>query len=146
MTLSFSNWLSLPAALSVHNSNMRFQINGNNRPIEFVEHYKHLGHIINSAFDDSDDIADKRAAFIGQASNFLCYFGKLSYEVKQHLFNSYCMSLFGCELWRLDHDSINTLSVAWRRAIRRVWSLPLTAHTDLLPLYRSTLQFYPSSR
>ena len=75
----------------VHNSNMRFQINGNN--IEFVEHYKHLGHIINSAFDDSDDIADKRAAFIGQANNILCYFGKLSSEVKQHLFNSYCVRL-----------------------------------------------------
>ena len=124
----------------VHNSNMRFQINGNN--IEFVEHYKHLGHIINSAFDDSDDIADKRAAFIGQANNILCYFGKLSSEVKQHLFNSYCMSLFGCELWRLDHDSIDTLSVAWRRAIRRVWSLPPTAHTDLLPLLCNSLPLH----
>ena len=68
---------------------MRFQINGND--IEFVEHYKHLGHIINSAFDDNEDIADKRAAFIGQANNILCYFGKPSSEVKQHLFNSYCI-------------------------------------------------------
>ena len=101
-----------------------------------MKHYKHLGHIINSAFDDSDDIADKRAAFIGQANNILCYFGKLSSEVKQHLFNSYCMSLFGCELWRLDDDSINTLSVAWRRASNQA-SLVSAAnstyrHTELL--------------
>jgi hypothetical protein len=45
-----------------HNSKMRFQINGND--IEFVEYYKRLGHIINSAFDDHDEgIADERADF-----------------------------------------------------------------------------------
>lgn len=123
-----------------HNYNMRFQINGND--IEFVESYKHLGHIINSTFDDNDDIADKRAVFIGQANNVLCYFGKLSARVKQHLFHSYCMSLFGCELWRLDHNNIDTLCTAWRRAIRRVWSLPLTAHKDLLPLLCNSLPLH----
>ena len=55
----------------VYNSNMRFQINGNDK--EFVEHYKHLGHIINSTFNDNEDIADKRAAFIGQANNILLF-------------------------------------------------------------------------
>jgi hypothetical protein len=50
---------------------------------------------------------------------------------------SYCMSLFGCELRRLDHNSINTLSVAWR-----VWSLPLTAHIDLLPLLCNSLPLH----
>jgi hypothetical protein len=48
-----------------------------------VEHYKHLGHIINSTFDDTDDIHDKRAVFIGQANDVLCYFGKINAHVRQ---------------------------------------------------------------
>jgi hypothetical protein len=84
------------------------------------------------------DIADKRVAFIGQASNIICYFGKLSSVVKQHLLNSYCTSLFGCELWRLDDSSINTLSVAWRRAIERV-DLYRLQHLRICCLYFAIL-------
>ena len=64
---------------------MRFHTNGNN--IEVVERYKHLGHIINFSFDDGDDITDKRAVFVRQANNIRCYFGKLSADVKNQLFN-----------------------------------------------------------
>jgi hypothetical protein len=42
--------------------NLSFSINA--RKIDFVESYKHLGHVINSAFDDREDIADKRGAFV----------------------------------------------------------------------------------
>jgi hypothetical protein len=43
---------------------LAFSINAGK--IDFVESYKHLGHVINSAFDDREDIADKRGAFVGQ--------------------------------------------------------------------------------
>jgi hypothetical protein len=86
--------------------------------IDFVESFKHLGHVINSDFDDAGDNEDKRAVFIGQANNVSCYFGKLTAKVKQVLFNHYCLSLFGSSLWRLDHDLIETVCTAWRQAIR----------------------------
>ena len=110
--------------------------------IEFVSSYKHLGHVINNRFNDDDDLYDKRASFIGQANNVICYFNKLSADVKQRLFNSYCTSFFGCELWRLDHPVIGCISVAWRRAIRRIWSLPHTAHCNLLPLICDSLNVH----
>jgi hypothetical protein len=44
-------------------NSLGIEINGNK--IEVVEHYKHLGHIVNSTLDDKDDIHDKRAVFIG---------------------------------------------------------------------------------
>jgi hypothetical protein len=44
---------------------LAFSINA--RKIDFVESYKHLGHVINSAFDDREDIADKRGAFVAWA-------------------------------------------------------------------------------
>ena len=114
-----------------------FKIMGND--IEFVESFKHLGHVICSDFDDAGDIQDKLAVFIGQANNVLCYFGKLTASVKQVLFNYYCLSLFGSSLWRLDHEMIETVCIAWRKAVRRIWSLPRTAHCDLLPHLSRTL-------
>jgi hypothetical protein len=116
---------------------LSFQIMG--KDIDFVESFKHLGHVINSDFDDADDIEDKRAVFIGQANNVLCYFRKLTANVKQVLFNYYCLSLFGSSLWRLDHGLIETVCIAWRQAIRRIWSLPRTARSDLLPLLSRSL-------
>lgn len=112
-------------------ADIHFTINGDK--LQFVDSYMHLGHVINSRSDDLDDISDKRAVFIGQVNNIICYFGRLSALVKQKLFNSFCTSFFGCVLWRLDHDAIGALYVAWRQAIRRIWSLPNTAHCDLLP-------------
>jgi hypothetical protein len=49
-----------------------------------VDSYRHLGHVINSEFDDSDDIVEKRAIFIKQANNVLCYFGKLSAQLSKY--------------------------------------------------------------
>jgi hypothetical protein len=117
--------------------NLSFSINA--RKIDFVESYKHLGHVINSAFDDREDIADKRGAFVGQGNNVICYFNKLGSHVRQQLFDAYCTSFFGCELWRLDHPEIDSLCVAWRRAIRHIWFLPPTTHCALLPLISKSL-------
>jgi hypothetical protein len=40
---------------------LSLQIMGND--IDFVESLKHLGHVINSDFDDAGDVEDKRAVF-----------------------------------------------------------------------------------
>jgi hypothetical protein len=53
---------------------LAFSINAGK--IDFAESYKHLGHVINSAFDDREDIADKRGAFVEQGIYVICYFNK----------------------------------------------------------------------
>jgi hypothetical protein len=65
-----------------------FSINA--RKFDFVESYKHIGHGINSAFDDREDIADTRGAFVGQGNNVICYFNKLDPHIRQQLFDAYC--------------------------------------------------------
>jgi hypothetical protein len=104
-----------------------------------VESLKHPSHVINSDIDEADDIEDKWAIFIGQANNVLCYFRKLTANVKQVLFNYYCLSLFGSSLWRLDHGLIETVCVTRRQVIRRIWSLARMAHSDLQPLLSRSL-------
>jgi len=69
---------------------------------------------------------------IGQINNVLCYFGKLPSQVKSRLLYAYCSSLYGCELWDLWNSNIASVCVAWRKALRRVWNLPLNTHSYFL--------------
>jgi len=121
-------------------SKCSFFING--KLIENVIHYSHLGHIINTEFNDDDDILHRRNSFIGQVNNLLCFFNKQDILVKLKLFQSYCSSIYGCELWALNNGTIDVFCTAWRKALRRVFSLPFNAHSYLLPIISCSLPLY----
>jgi hypothetical protein len=111
----------------------------NDKIIENVNHYSHLGHIINSSFNDDDDILHRRNSFIGQANNLLCFFNSQDILVKLKLFQSYCSSIYGCELWSLNNVTIGDFCIAWRKALRRVLVLPYNSHSYLLPILSCSL-------
>ena len=94
--------------------------------------------------DDFDDILQRRNNYIGQVNNVACYFDKLTWRVglrlKHH--QSYCSSLFGCELWSLNNGAIEQFCVAWRNGLRRIMGLPYAAHCHLLPLLSNTLPIF----
>jgi hypothetical protein len=112
------------------------------KPIEFVDSFSHLGHLITNKLTDSSDILKRRCDFIGQVNNMLCYFRKLTTCVKNKLFQSYCTSLYGCELWLLTTGEIDDLCAAWRKSLRRVWNLPHTAHSYLLHMLSQCLPLF----
>ena len=107
-----------------------FSIGG--QQLECVDSYCHLGHIISSSFDDSDDILNRRNHFIGQANSLFCFFNKMDLLVKIKLFKSYCSSIYGCEIWSLVSHNVDSFCCAWRTALRRLLSLPFNAHSFLL--------------
>jgi len=59
------------------------------RPMEFVNSYLHLGHLISYKLEDDDDIARSQGQFIGQVNNVLAYFCKLDFFVRYRLFQSF---------------------------------------------------------
>ena len=62
----------------------------------------------------------------------LCHFAKLDSLVKCRLFNAYCSSFYGSELWNLDNSEIDSFCVAWRKGMRRVWGLPADTSSDIV--------------
>jgi len=57
-----------------------------NNPIERVESFSHLGHIITSSLSDKEDIRSRRNCFIGQANyNMVCFFSKLRCSVRSNV-------------------------------------------------------------
>jgi len=98
--------------------------------------------IISSHCLDDADIFNRRNCMIGQVNSVLCYFGKLPSSVKSKLLYAYCSSLYGCERWDLWNKNIDTVCVAWRKALRRVWNLPFNAHCDILFELSNALPVY----
>jgi len=109
--------------------------------IENVSSYVHLGHVITAQLDDFD-ILKRRNNYIGQVNNVACYFDKLTWRVRLKLHQSYCSSLFGCELWALISCAIERFCVACRKGLRRMMGLPYAAHSHLLPLLSNILQIF----
>ena len=107
--------------------------------IEFVDSWPHLGHIITSDCDDSVDISSKKTSFIGQVNKILCNFRSICCLTKSKLVKAYCTSFYGVELWDLSHRDIESLCVAWRKGIRRIWQIPNTTHSVLLPFLCNTI-------
>ena len=79
----------------------------NNKPIELVQSFHYIGHTITSQLNDVSDITAKQYAFINQTNNVLCFFRKLTSNVKYRLFHSYCTSYYGCELRSLTTSNIS---------------------------------------
>src|SRR5664279_1500144 len=40
--------------------------------------------------------------------------------------------LYGCELWQLDHEYTEQISVAFRQGLRRLWHVPRNTHCKVL--------------
>ena len=64
----------------------------NGKVIKNVNHYSHLGQIINSDFTVDEDIIHRRNSFVGQVNNLLCFVSKQDILIKLKLLQSYCSS------------------------------------------------------
>jgi len=89
-------------------------------PIEYIDYFVHHGHFTTNHLADNDNILRRRNEFIGQVNNVLCFFSKLKSctEIHKHLFQSYCMSLYDCELWLFSNIYIEELCVSWRKYLQ----------------------------
>ena len=62
---------------------------------------------------------------------FMSDFNRVSSNLKNELFKTYCCSYYGSRLCKFqDLDLIDT---QWKKAIRRIWKLPNRARSKLLP-------------
>jgi len=92
--------------------------------IEHVVRWPHLGHVFNSHLLLDDDILVFHNILIWQANSFFSTFPVLDVETKNSLFKLHCTSYNGSELWNLTNNNLENYCVAWRKCLRRLWSLP----------------------
>jgi len=60
-----------------------------NNPIEHVDSFEHLGHVITNQLTDNADILKRKSDFVAKSDNVLCFFSKLSSLIKYKLCHSH---------------------------------------------------------
>ena len=53
-------------------------------------------------------------------------------DIKSKLTSTYCMDLYGPQLWNYGTGYPETFYVAWRKVTRLIWKLPFRTHCNLL--------------
>ena len=99
---------------------------------------KHLGNLIghnifSKVIDDSVNNLYKNTNLL------MSQFSKTNIDIKYRLFKSYCMSVYGSQLWDFSNKYCDRFYVAWRKCIRRLLGIPYNSHTRLLHLICSDI-------
>ena len=102
----------------------------------------HLGNRLKYDLSDTEDILLKTRYLIGAANNLFTTLGYVGPSLLSHLFQSHCLALYGCELWKLSSKSLRVLEVAFNNCLRRIWSLSANTHTSILHYCANMLSIY----
>ena len=80
--------------------------------LQWKNEVKHLGNILNSSTDDSFDINYKRGIFYGNVNKLLANFNTIPSNVLEHLYQTYCCSFYGSQLWDLSSKYMDNIFIA----------------------------------
>ena len=111
-------------------NNCVIKLNGNE--IKWQRSVKHLGNIIDLKFSDVEDCRFKKSILIGNVNTFIGNYSTLKNCSKRKLFQSYCTSFYGSELWSLSSKGLEECCIAWRRGARRIFNMSYQTHSFLV--------------
>ena len=100
--------------------------------LKFSKEVTHLGHILSENLDDSADILRETRYLLRKANYILCTFSFADPFVQCSLLKSFCLSLYGAQLWDLSNKNISNLQVVFNKILRRLWNLPFNSHTKIV--------------
>ena len=106
----------------------------NNEPVPRCDSAIHLGHILDTKNSKDALIDESIKAFNTSFHGFMSKFDRCIVTVKDKLFHQYCSSMYGSQLWDLTNENVEKMLIHWRKAHRRILSVPGRTHNDLLPL------------
>jgi hypothetical protein len=112
---------------NIRNENLipKLKLNGINLII--VNSYKYLGVIVTSNSSNGEDIKRAESSFLRQFYLIFRKFHSVDQNVLSYLFQSHCMSFYGCELWHDLSGSISyfkSLSINYHKSIKKIMSRP----------------------
>ena len=102
--------------------------------LELSKSVVHLGHILSSDLSDDADIVSKKKDLCKKANCMLSVFSSCDPLIKTRLFQSFCLSLYGCALWKTSAPQLKYLETTFNNIIRKIWILPRRCHTSILHL------------
>ena len=59
--------------------------------------------------------------------------------MKSKLIDTFCLDLYGSQLWKYSKNDVNAFYTAWRKVVRQIWKISSTTHCNLLPFINKSL-------
>ena len=95
----------------------------------------HLGNVIDTCKNATKNVINNATNdFIKRVNVIIAQFRSVFSSTKYKLFKTFCMPMYGCELWDFSSKYTELFYVAWRKSIRLLWSFPYRTHCNLLPI------------
>ena len=130
--------------LGVSGSNSIFSFCGST--LQFSPTVLHLGNKLSYDLCDDQDILLKSRYLSRAANSLFSTFPKVGPIPLSYLFSSYCLALYGCELWNLSSPGLKAIEVTFNKCLRRIWGLPPRTHTGILHCCAGFQSIYNSRR
>ena len=112
----------------------------NGQKIPYVESCKHLGNEI-STVNKKLLIQNAKCDLNCRMNSLLADFSYCNSDTISMLFKSYCMNIYGSQIWKFYNKEVNIFYTAWRKAIRQIYKLPYRTHNILI---NHIIQCYPN--
>ena len=110
--------------------------------LKYCNSVTHLGQTLSQNLSDNLDITAVRKDMCRKANHMLTVFGACDPAVKSKLMHSYCLSLYGCSLWKVSSTEMCAMEVAFNNIVRKIWSLPRRCHTAILHCIAGVTSLY----
>ena len=100
-----------------------------------IEHVKECVYLGNTIYSDiSLKCIDGSVSDLFIRTISLLYdFSNVDSSILSILHNTYCMSIYGSQLWKFNRFSnVNKFYIAWRKTVRRMWKVNSCTHNVLI--------------
>ena len=117
---------------------MCFNVNADNLDITlcgekviYVNSETYLGVSLNSDITDRA-ITQAVCSFYQKSNHVIANYSMLDSFSRCKLHTSFCMSLYGSELWNYNSRYVEEIVVAWRKTMRKLFRLPYRTHNYIV--------------
>ena len=117
----------------------------NGEVIPSVGSDKHLGNCISTNIADRN-IVDNVYDLYQRSNWVISDFRVCDSSTLDSLHRTYCMHMYGCELWDLNRNYVKDFKVAWRKIKRRIWKLPYRTHNAIVHNLSYNIDFQIDTR
>ena len=143
--------------LIVYGNNPAVNIMFKGNIIPMVQTEKHLGHLVGNYSDiNKCKIVTACNQAVGKLNFILSQLSNCNPKIMYRLFKNYALFMYGSQLWNYSSDTINNVSVMWRKCVRKIFRIPYNTHCSLISpicndydlvtqLHRRFLRFFISS-
>ena len=108
------------------------------RPIEYVDCTDLLGVSVTSRINERNVNSSVQKVYC-RVNSVLYDFKDIPCDVKAKLLDSYCLDVYGSQLWNYSKHDVDMFFTAWRKSIRRLWKIPNTTNCNLLSSIKSSV-------